>query len=260
MRRLSADVALPALAAACAAAVLVLPAGSITRGLAGVVLVAVLPGAAFARAVLPDPDRAPERLLVALGMSATIVALAAIALDVVGVPLERAVWAPVLVVLTAAASIASIVRRRDAPRRSFSLPRIGRTDAVNLVLASAVICVAVWLGTTPLRPPPGTPGYTALWMEPERAGLTAVVVSSAETRPTRYRLVLKVGAGVLGASAPFTLAPGQRFRADVQLPPGPDARVTTLLYRVNGGASRLYRRAQLPQGAAVSHLAAVSAP
>jgi uncharacterized membrane protein len=277
MRRLPPDALLPAIAAACGAAVLVLPLGSAARGAAGIVLVAILPGAAFSRAVLSERERTPERVLVALGISAAVVALASIALDAVGLPLEPAVWAPVLALLTAAASGASILRRRGAPappshllrvRRTdvqlFVPPaalhprRVRRTDVLLFVLAVPVICAAVWLSTTPLGPPQGTPGYTSLWMEPNRAGRTAVIVSSAEMRPTSYRLVVQAGQVVVASPARFRLDPGQRHRDSILLPRHPGARVTALLYRLQGGAAQLYRLAELP--AAVPAAALIARP
>jgi hypothetical protein len=275
MRRLPPDALLPPVAAACAATVLVLPVGSAARGAAGIMLVAILPGAAFSRAVLSERERTPERVLVALGIGAAVVAFASIALDAVGLPLEPAVWAPVLAILTAAGSGTSILRRRGVPPPASHLLRVRRTDVllfeppaalhprlarrtdlVLFVLALPVIWAAVWLSTTPLGPPQGTPGYTSLWMEPNRAGHTAVIVSSAEMSPTSYRLVVQAGRVVVGGPSRFRLDPGQRHRDSVVLPRHPGARVTALLYRLQGGAAKLYRLAELPAAAPTAGLIA----
>src|SRR4029079_19654256 len=98
------ELAVSILAACCGAAVLVLHAGSRALLIAAIALVLILPGLAIERALLSLDERGPERLVVALGASAAIAVLGAIILDLIGLPLEADVWAPVLVTVTVVAS------------------------------------------------------------------------------------------------------------------------------------------------------------
>ncbi|SRR5579884_3280647 len=257
MRRAWADTGLPILAGACGAIAIVLPAGSVPRAFAVILVVSVLPGAAFARALLPDPGHAPERTLVALGISVAIVALASIALYGLGLPLEPLVWAPSLTLITAAGSAVSMFRHGSAAVR---LPRIRWWEPLLLVLAAAVVGAAVWLGTTPLPPPGRTPGYTAVWMAPDGGGRAVVVASSAEMTATRYRLEVTAAGVALNVSPIFTLDPGQRYREMIRLPPARSGRPTALLYRLDRGTSHLYRQAQLAASAEAPTAAAIASP
>src|SRR5437763_5686489 len=100
MRTPRRDPALAALSAAGGATALLLPHGSPARVIAGVVLVLLLPGAALAGSVLDRGERAPEEVLVGLGASAGVIALAAIVLDVLDVPLSSTTWIVALVAIT----------------------------------------------------------------------------------------------------------------------------------------------------------------
>lgn len=257
MRRLCADTALPMLAGACGVMAIVLPGGSAPRGLAGILLVSVLPGTAFARALLPGRGHAPERALVGLGISVAVVALAAVALYGLGLPLEPAVWVPVLLLVTAAGSVVSMFRRRPATMRR---PRGRWWEALLLVLAAAVVFATVWLGTTPLPPPSRTPGYTAVWMAARSNGRAVVVATSAEMTATSYRLEVRAPGRVLDVSPTFTLRPGQRYREVIRLRDAGPRWATALLYRVERGTPRLYRKTQLARGAEAPSAAAIAAP
>jgi hypothetical protein len=245
------ELAVPILAACCGAAVLVLHTGSPARLIAGIVLVLVLPGLAIERALLPLDERGPERLVVTLGASAAIVVLGAIILDLIGLPLETDVWAPVLVAVTVVASAVGYVRHLYLPRTRSQLAPPRPAGALLIALALALVAGALVLGTTPLSAPGGTPGYTALWIQTNAARGAAAVARSGQLHPVRYELSVSVDGRPVVASPSFTLAPGEEYRARVPPPLRSGARVTALLYRVEHGASRLSRRADATVGRTV---------
>ncbi len=245
------ELAVPILAACCCAAVLILHTGSPARLIAGIALVLILPGLAVGRALLPLDERGPERLVVALGGSAAIVVLAAIILDLIGLPLEAAVWAPVLVTVTVVASVVAHVRHLYLPRGRLELAPPRPVGALLIALALALIAGALVLGTTPLSAPGGTPGYTALWIQTNAAGGAAAVARSDQLHPVQYELSVSVDGHPVDASPSFTLAPGEEYRARVPPPLRSGARVTARLYRLDHGARRLARRADATAGLTV---------
>jgi hypothetical protein len=249
MRRLFREPVLPVLAASCGVAVRVLPAGSPVRTIAAVVLVLVLPGAALGHAVLPRGERGPERMLVALGASTAVVALAAIALDVVGLPLKSAVWAPVLVILTLVGFAVGSLRDSRSKRRRLRPAPLRPADALLIGVSLALITGAVVLGTTPLRAPAGTPGSTALWIEANGPRHAVAVARSGQLQTARYKMSVTVDGRTVAASPSFSLAPGEQRRLPVPRPLRSGARVGALLYRLDQGAPR--RRAVLTFGRSV---------
>jgi hypothetical protein len=252
MPRYFRELAVPILAACCGGAVLILHTGSPARLIAGIALVLILPGLAIERALLPLDERGPERLVVALGASAAIVVLGAIILDLIGLPLEAAVWVPVLVTVTVVASAVGHVRHLYLPRGESSQlapPRLA--GALLIALALALTAGALVLGTTPLSAPGGTPGYTALWIQTNAARGVAAVARSGQLHPVQYELSVTVDGRPVAASPSFTLAPGEEYRARVPPPLRSGARVTALLYRLGDGARRLSRRADATAGRTV---------
>ncbi len=245
MRPQPRELVLPVLAAVCGAGVLALPAGSVIRLITAVALVLVLPGAAFRGAVLTHEKHGPERMLVALAASAIVVALAAIALDVVGVPLDSTVWVIVLVTLTMVGSAVGSLRVPSSGRSQPTLRLPRSSDALLIGASLALIVGAIVLGTKPLEAPAGTPGSFALWLEADgRQGVTAVV-QSGKLRTSRYRLFVKANGREVVASPPFKLAPGDQHRVHVPPPLPAGSRVAALLYRLDQGSPQLSERAEL---------------
>jgi hypothetical protein len=243
--------AVPILAACCGVAVLTLHTGSPARLIAGIALVLILPGLAIERALLPLDERGPERLVVALGASAAIVVLAAIILDLIGLPLEAAVWAPVLVTVTVVASAVGHARHLYLRRPSSQLMPSRPAGALLIALALLLITGALVLGTTPLSAPGGTPGYTALWIQTDAAQGAAAIARSGQLHPVRYELSVSVDGRPVDASPSFTLAPGEEYRARVPPPLRSGARITALLFRLDHGTRRLSRRADAIAGRTV---------
>jgi len=260
MQRPFRELVLPVLAASCGAAVVVLPAGSPARLISGTALVLVLPGAALGRAALPRREPSLERMLVALGASAIVVALGAIFLDVVDVPLEPTVWAPVLVILTVVGSVVGSLRDLRPNRGGLRMSPPTPTDALMIAASLALVAGAVTLGTKPLRAPAGTPGSSALWIEANGTGHAAAIARSGELRTAQYELSLTVDGRTVAASQPFRLAPDEQHRVPVpqRLPAG--ARVAALLYRLDHGAPHLSGRVELTLGRSVPFPSAAIGP
>jgi hypothetical protein len=249
------ELAVPVLAAGCGTAVIVLHAGSPARLIAGIALVLILPGVAVGRALLPLEERGPEHLVVALGASAAIVTLAAIIIDVAGLPLEEAVWVPVLVTVTLVASAVGYLRHLYLPPRRLRLTPPRPAHALLIALSLALIAGALVLGTTPLSAPSGTPGYTSLWIQTNAAGDAAAIARSGQLHPARYELSVSVDGRTVGASPSFSLAPGEEYRARVPAPLRSGGRITALLYRLDHGTRRLSRRVQATLGSTVPRAA-----
>jgi hypothetical protein len=260
MQRLFREPVLPVLAASCGAAVVVLPAGSPARLIAGIALVLVLPGAALGRAALPRRELSPEPMLVALGASAIVVALGASFLDVVDVPLKPTVWAPVLAILTVVGSVVGSLRDLRPNRGGLRISPSTPTDALMIGASLALIAGAVTLGTKPLRAPAGTPGSSALWIEANGTGHAAAIARSGELRSGQYELSVTVNGRTVAASPPFRLTPGEQHRVPAPSPLPAEARVGALLYRLDHGAPRLSGRAELTLGGSVPFASAATGP
>jgi hypothetical protein len=194
-------------------------------------------------------------LVVAIGASVSVVALCALALDVLGLPLEAGVWAAVLVALTLLLLAVAARARVRVPRaqargavavrnRRVALPRT--VDLVLIALALAAVATSFRLGVTPLEAPESTPGYTALWMTQDGTRLTAVA-QSGEMRPARYRMVVRDNGRTLARSRIFRLLPNQEARFSIPAAKVRDKpRVEALLYRADE-PRRPYRQVELMQ-------------
>jgi hypothetical protein len=234
------------LAAGCGMVVAFVPSLPL-RVIAGTTLVLVLPGFVFARALLRG-EKWPERLLVTLGGSAVIVALLALFLDAVRVPLERATWAAALTLLVAGGSVAAGRVRSEADRSAW--PVVRRVDALLVVVAAAALTAALAIGTKPLRAPAATPGYAALWVEPEGARDAVAVVASGKFHPATFRLVVSVDGRVVASKPHLAIGPGEEYRFPIPAPLRPGSRVTALLDRL-GDPLHARQRAELTLGETV---------
>jgi hypothetical protein len=259
MRQRLAELILPPLAAMCGLAIVLLSAGSPIRLIAGSALVLLLPGVAFARAVLPLRERAAELVVVALGGGISLVVFVALGLDVVGIRLKPAAWASVLVILTAVGCAVATLREVPAQPAGQRL-RLPRSADTALIVASlALIAGAAVLGARPLSPPSGTPGSTALWIEGGARGAVAVA-QSGKMSTARYKLSVTVDGRTVATSPGFSLAPGEQYRLPVPPPLSPKARVQAQLYRLDHGGSRFPRQVELSSGENVPLASVDAAP
>jgi hypothetical protein len=234
------------LAACCGLVVAFVPSLPL-RVIAGTTLLLVLPGFVFARALLRG-EKWPERLLVTLGGSAVIVALLALFLDMIRVPLERATWAAALGLLVAVGSIAAGGVRSEPDRSAW--PVVRRVDALFLAIAAAALTAALFIGTKPLRAPAATPGYAALWVEPQGARGAVAVVGSGTFQPGTFRLVVAVNGRVVASKPHIAISPGEEYRFPIPAPLRRGSRVTALLDRL-GERPAARQRAELTVGETV---------
>ena len=149
--RAAAAALVAASAAACAELVVSVPAGSLVRVVAGLLLALVLPGTAVSQLLLPNPGAPLERVLLAIGSSVAVLILDSALLYVVGIRLGLSSWAWSLAAVTAACAAASLIDRRSstvvsAPPAA-SGPPARRGMHIALGGASAVVVAALLTGT-----------------------------------------------------------------------------------------------------------------
>ena len=279
MRRLRPEPALAAAAAGCALLVVVVPAASPVRAVAGIGIVLVLPAVAFPRLVLQGQERGPERLLVGLGASVAVVVAAALGLYLIGVRLDSTSWALILACLTILAAAIGWrrggarqwriprwrrPRRSDARFKEDALPSFswGSTvtpGAIFLVAISlALIAAALVVATLPLPAPGGTTGSTAVWLQANGPRHVVAVARSGEATTSRYRMTVAVAGTTVTRSREFVLSPGQQQRLRVPPPLPPRGPVEAKLYRLYARGHRLAGRTQLTLGGvpALDHVSA----
>ncbi len=243
MQRLNRDVVLVLLAVCCGLVVVFGPIDAV-RVPAAVMLVLVLPGVAFARTLFGEQQSWPERLVLALGLSAPLVAIAALVIDAAGAPLDRSVWAVAAVVVVTGCSAFSFAQRRPAGRAARASASPPTFDVIVILVAIEVVVGAVGLSLIPLKAPAATPGYTALWLQPSGGRTATAVVSSAELERATFRLVVATNGTVLTRRT-FSLPPGGRRRFHMAVT-GSGARVVAVLGRV--GAKAKAQRVELMLG------------
>jgi glycosyltransferase involved in cell wall biosynthesis len=165
---------------------------------------------------------ATERIVLALGVSLVIAALASLFLDLVSLRLTLRSWAAALAVVTVGATLFGAAHteaasdRSTPPRRRHAFrPQLRLVPTAITLAAAGLVAAAVVLARTPL-PSSSAPGYTALWLtrKPHSAALT-VGIRSEEHRRTRYRLRLVLEGRT--TSRELALDPGETWQKT--LPP-----------------------------------------
>jgi hypothetical protein len=155
--------------AACVFAALLPPGLAVLRVPLALPLVLGLPGYAIVAALFaPGALRTAEILMLSLAVSVAATIFVGLLLDALSVRLTAGPWMDLLAAITVAAAIRASGRGHA---RDLVLPRM-RLRAVEIgALSGALILVsaAAVLGLTPLAPPKGTPGTTALWLVPAPA-------------------------------------------------------------------------------------------
>jgi len=218
MRARRTDLALvAALTAVAVVAVVAVPSSvAVVRAIVALPLVFALPGYAIARASLrPHEVRGTELVVLSMALSIATTVLSALVLYVLGVHLRLAVWTALLAVVTLAAVLIGVLRGRAHP---LALPKVTLRlrELVALVAALALLAAAAVLGFTPLGPPKGTQGTSAVWILPATEPFTVDVgVISDELQRTTYTVQLIVAGRPGPTLGPFTLAPGARWSRDV---------------------------------------------
>jgi uncharacterized membrane protein len=253
MRR-NADLVGTAVAAAAGASVVIGASSVYVRTPFAILLLLILPGYAVSAAIFQRLDVA-ARILFSLSLSIGVAVIGAIVLDLTPWGLRLRSWTVFLTVVTiCAAALASA--RRDAATGSDWRPHVRVADAFFLLLGLLILLDVVGLVLL-ARTPIGArhvAGYTALWMQREPAGSSAVVVGvkSSELHTEQYRL--EVMAGGRTTVRRLTLEPGDQVqqRFGVPAPSGRAgaagvATVSARLFRIGDG-DRVYRRVGLRIG------------
>lgn len=226
-----------ATAAGVAAVVALLPGPKPATAAAGIALF-VLPGYALADAVLPTRRRV-DRVLAGLVLSIATVVVGSVVLHAASVPLRKATWVGLaLVVVGAARYLAGLLGESPGEAPSQRL-RLARRDVVLLGVAAAVAASAVAFARHPLPPPDSVRGYTQLWLVPSRGGVQ-LGVASYELDRTRYRVEL-VDGGRATRTWHVTLGSGERWVVDL---PRADSTLEARLYLADRSGS-IYRRVWL---------------
>ena len=211
-------------AVVCAVLTQLAPALPLIRLLCALPLVLFLPGYAMSAAILPRRFFGPpERLLLNLGLSLIVVALAGLVLYWLGWPLQTGTWAIVLSGFTVCASAIAWWRRRRSHSVDDPLPKLhfnlSRRDGLLLGLAVLVAVVAIGLARMP-TPPKGVAGYTLLWMIPAGDGNAndyRLGVNSMEFSAASYRLQVMLDGQVIREWPELQLAPGESWETPIAL-------------------------------------------
>jgi hypothetical protein len=206
------------------------------RAVFAVPLCLVLPGYAVVQAIFAERELANHQtVMLALAVSLGTLALGALVLDLLPEGLTTDTWAALLLVVVLGACAVAWRRRGPSARRHRSrrgaMPRqsalgrrsrpaperLGRArvrpfDGLLLGLGLLVAVGAFVASRIPLEAPNAI-GYTQLWMLPSstaRSVQLRIGVSSAEQRPTTYRLILRTGTRATAVVASrLVLRPGQ---------------------------------------------------
>ncbi len=234
-----------ALALVCAAVVVLVPLTAV-RAVFAVPLCLALPGYAISSAAFTrEPLGWLYRLWLVPAFSLASLALGAILLNVLPGGIRLASWVIFILVVVAAACVATLVRRRPygaAPARVRAL-RLRPRDAILLLVAALAIGASFALSRVPL-PASNALGYTQMSMSSSGsagAPRLRIGIISAEKTTERYVLTVGNGAGDQVLSKFLILKPDQHLELSLALPPVkiPVAVATARLYRA--GTPGVYR-------------------
>lgn len=187
----------------------------------------------------------PERVLLSLGLSVTLVALIALLLN----------WTPwgltsfslgivFLALLVLEVVVIVLIRRRDndligRPHR----PTVSPRQWILLSLAVLVTFTAFYIARTPVAPP-GFEGYTTLWIQPsDQPDMIRLGVNSNEFETTEYQIRFELD-GAVYAGPVLELEPGENWEGTLRIPeePAVDKPLKILLYRLDQ-PTEVYRHA-----------------
>jgi uncharacterized membrane protein len=182
-----------------------------------------LPGYALTAALFVErPPDFLERVILSLGLSITIVALAGFILNLTPWGMQPVSWALLLGVITLGLSIVAHVRRKE--QRSSVLERpvftIGSRQTLLFGLTFLIFTGTLAVARVGISREQ-RPGFTQLWMQPvDGADQNAIRlgVTSHEVSAVTYQLHLKVGGNVLVEWESIELEPGEQWETTVVLP------------------------------------------
>jgi hypothetical protein len=183
----------------------------------GIALLAA-PGYLLAELLLASRITGLERVVVATGLALAVPVLGGLVLAAAKLPLHRAAWLGLLIVVTLVCDVALLVRRGAGRAAPFAWPTGWRLAPWHTAaFCAAVLIAAGGLGLArygaKIQP---EPGFTQLWLSPrsETAPTASLGVTNDEGHTTSYRLVL-LRNGHQNATWNLTLAEGKTWQQAV---------------------------------------------
>lgn len=250
-RRRRKSAAALAFVALAALAVTLLGAPVAIRAPFGLALVLLVPGHALARLGAPHVRAlSSTSLAVALGLSLSVTAIAALGLDAAGIRVTGGHLAIALAAVTVAAAVGLALRRESAgsvpaarrPRRVVAVAPV-----LLLTAAAAVVAVSVALSRAGAAADARADRFTELWAVPPpattAAGVVQLGVRNHEGGTRTFRLVVE-GGGQRLVWPLFTLGDGRTWTAPIASAAAAQPTVATLYI---DGQSAPYRRVTVMQ-------------
>ena len=232
---------------------------ALVHGIAGVIVVLLVPGYAISLAALPARTLGFwERVALSLGLSIAVAAFSGLVLTWTPFGLRAMTWLAALGTVTLAATWLARWRLSlipsSAPLHNGEGTATGEGTRAHVplliglatLIAGGAVAVA-YVGVLDEV----QPGYTELWLLPQPttgAHAIQVGVKNMELRPMRYRLVVELANRPIEQWSPIELQPGQSWQAtaDLLASPKADAPVQAFLYQL-GAPQTVYRWARLAQ-------------
>ncbi len=221
------------------------------RGLAGLLLVLVLPGLAIRLALFPKKIFGmAEQILVVIGTSIMLAACLGVILNAVGVKLEARSWSISLTLITLIICVIAGYRRLSLGLESpLSFPlHLHWSQLIFLAFASIILVGAFSFRWLPLNGLQTDQGYTILWIKPDPANsqLIHTGVNSNEFSAAKFRVAIVADGKVLHEWQPIELAPGEKWETTYELKDQTlsSARVEVQLYKLDN-PDTVYRQVWL---------------
>jgi uncharacterized membrane protein len=169
-------------------------------------LVLVLPGYALTCVMfLPGEIGRDLRLVLSVAFSVGVAAIGGLFVQVV-IPLDRPVWATLLVLVTVGAAFAALRRRdgmpADTQRPTLRIPIVGAISILAMLGAVAIGGWAIAIATEGAHHQASEAHFSSLWLVP--AGpehppqAVSVGVTNHEGQASAYRLTVRQGERTLG--------------------------------------------------------------
>jgi uncharacterized membrane protein len=228
--------AVAALAAICAAA-LVLPGLPVLVTVpATILLLLLLPGYALTLALFPARMLShAEQVMFAVGLSVSSAILAGLVLNILPVGLTLSGWGALLGAIAVGSLGVAWLRlgTSDRPLAIVRLPRVPMAPVVMIAVAAVMVLGSLMIARMGEAAQPED-GFTQLWMIPEANGDTVRLgFENHEHSATHYDLRVTAGDQTLADWTALSVADGQSWEQTVVLPalPAGAHQVEAALYR-----------------------------
>jgi hypothetical protein len=233
-RRDAADGAVVALTAA-ATVVALVPAAPLWLRIAVLVpFLLGLPGYLALRVAGAGRLGVEDRVLLTVGLSISILAIAGLALDRLPTGLSRGSWLAAIDVGVVAALVVARRRPGAAPAgRPVAPPRVRWATVGTLALAGALVAAALTVDIRGAQAQERRERFVEVWLVPSGNHSAVLGVRSADPGVTRYRVTLADGSRQVRTWSRIRLGWGESWQVAVALPASvrPGDTVTARLYR-----------------------------